>query len=172
MPTKKGGGGRQQNYNPRTGRFVKMGFVGLEKKVVSRKEKAREKEKNRREILYNRAKNTKDPLLFEVFCEIEAELPGIVQFVNEYKYDSFIGGQRELDIITRKCIIEVKSGVKPTKALRQFLSQKRYAEAKNKKYIVFAPSIPTMAKIQHKKSGITIISNKQDLITTIKEYEK
>ncbi len=173
MPTKKGAGGRLQNYSSTTGRYVKTNYELLDPpKPPSRKEKARRREAVRRETLYNRAKNSRDPLVFDVFCAIEAELPGSVQFVNEEKFDSALGRPRELDIVTRKCIIEVKSGPKPSRALKQFLGQKRYAENRGKNHIVFAPEMPTMAKNEHRKSGIIITGNLQKLIKLIKEYER
>lgn len=173
MPTKKGAGGRQQNYDPHTGRFAKTDYAKLyPPPKPSRKEKARKREELRREDLYNRAKNTRDPLVFDVFCAIEKELPGAVKFVNEEKYDSLLAKPRELDIVTKRCIIEVKSGPKPSRALKQFLGQKRFAESQNKRHIVFAPSMPTMAKNQHRKSGITITGDLKKLIRIIKEYER
>ena len=173
MPTKKGAGGRQQNYDPRTGRFAKTNFALLfPPQPPTRKEKARKKEAQRRELLFHRAKNSRDPLVFDVFCAIEAELPGSVQFVNEYKFDPFLGSKREFDIITKKCIIEVKSGRKPKKALKQFKGQKQFAEFKKKYHIVFAPTMPTMAKNDHRENGITITGNIQTLIRFIKEHEK
>lgn len=138
----------------------------------TRKEKARKREERRREVLFNRARNSRDPLVFDVFCAIEVELPGSVQLVNEEKFDSALGRPRELDIITRKCIIEVKSGAKPSRALTQFLGQKRYAESRGKKHIVFAPKMPTMAKNEHRKSGIIITGDLRNLIQLIKESEK
>jgi len=54
-----------------------------------------------------------------------------VQLVNKKKFDTFINDNREFDIITNKCIIEVKSG-KVQRCLKQFLQQKRYADSKNK----------------------------------------
>ena len=98
-------------------------------------------------------------------------MPGSVQFVNEKKFDPGIGRPRELDIITKKCIIEVKSGKKPSRALKQFLGQKQYADGSGKKHIVFAPEMPTMAKNEHRKSGIVITGNIQKLIKLIKEHE-
>ena len=92
--------------------------------------------------------------------------------MNEEKFDPHLNKPRELDIITRNCIIEVKSGSKPRGALRQFLGQKQFAESKNKCHIVFAPAMPTMAKNQHRKSGITITGNLKTLINLIKEHEK
>ena len=173
MPTKRGAGGRQQNYDPRTGRFAKTNFALLcPPQPPTRKEKARKKEAQRRELLFHRAKNSRDPLVFDVFCAIEAELPGSVQFVNEYKFDPFLGKEREFDIITKKCIIEIKSGKKIKKGLRQFEGQKRYAESRRKKHIVYAPIMPTMAKNTYSKSDIVIVSNHIDLINLIKGYEK
>ena len=106
------------------------------------------------------------------FCEIEAALPGVVQFVNEEKFDPGLGRPRELDIVTKRCIIEVKSGPKPSRALKQFLGQKRYADSRGKKHIVYAPEMPTMAKNQHGKSGITITGDLRNLIKLIREHEK
>ena len=173
MPTKKGAGGRQQNYDPHTGKFAKTDYAKLyPPKEPTRREKARKREEKRREVLFNRARNSKDPLVFEVFCEIERSIPGTVQLVNEDKFDPSLGRPRDLDIITKKCIIEVKSGHKQRHALKQFLGQKRYAESIGKKHIVFAPKMPTMAKNEHRKSGIVITGNLRNLIQLIKEFEK
>ena len=172
MPTKKGAGGRQQNYDPRTGKLVKTDYTKLyPPREPTRKEKAQKREEQRRENLFNRARNSEDPLVFDVFCEIERNMPGTVQGVNEEKFDPGLGRPRELDIVTKRCIIEVKSGGKPN-GLTQFLGQKSYAESKNKKHIVFAPNIFTAAKRSHERSGITIIKDYTMLIEMIKEYEK
>ena len=170
MPTKKGAGGRQQNYDPRTGRFAKTSYATIEQRKPSRKEKAQRRRELKQEELFNRARNSKDQYVFEVFCEIERALPYHVQYVNESKFDPFINDYREFDIITKKCIIEVKSG-KVQKRLNQFTQQKRYADSKNKQHIVFAPTIPTMAKIDYEKHGITIVKDYESLINKIKEYE-
>ncbi|MBR2479315.1 MAG: hypothetical protein IKB47_02800 [Clostridia bacterium] len=122
--------------------------------------------------MFNRAKNSRDPLVFDVFCTIESKFPGSVLFVNEEKMDCFLGGPRELDIITKKCIIEVKSGKKVRKGLRQFEGQKRYAESRGKIHIVYAPKMPQIARNTYGKMGITIVSNYTDLINMMKEHEK
>ena len=83
-----------------------------------------------------------------------------------------LGGPRELDIITKKCIIEVKSGKKVRKGLRQFEGQKRYAESRGKIHIVYAPKMPQIARNTYGKMGITIVSNYTDLINMMKEHEK
>ena len=102
MPTKKGAGGRQQNYDSHTGRFTKTDYSKLyPPREPSRKEKAKKRELARREELRNRASNSKDPLLFDVFLAIENALPGSVLFVNETRDDPFLGKPRELDIITK-----------------------------------------------------------------------
>ena len=170
MPTKKGAGGRQQNYDPHTGRFAKTNFFVLPPFQPTRKEKARKKEELRRKNLYDRAKNSKDALVFETFCAIEQELPGSVQFVNESRFDPILNNNREFDIITKKCIIEVKSGA--SASLKQFRAQQRFAKSKNKSHIVFAPNMPTMAKIAHEQNGIRITRDYSSLINAIKEHEK
>lgn len=169
MPTKKGAGGRQQNYDPHTGRFAKTNYAKLyPPRELTRKEKARKREEQRREVLYNRAKNSRDPLLFEIFCEIESNFPGEINSVNKIIFDPGMGRPRELDIVTKRCIIEVKSGRKPN-GLTQFLGQKRFAESRNKKHIVFAPDISPVAKKSHEKSGIVIITDYKALLEIIKE---
>ena len=170
MPTKKGAGGRQQNYDPRTGRFAKTNYLTIKKREPTKREKAQRRKDLKQEELFNRARKSNDPYLFEVFCEIESALPYHVQFVNENKFDPFINRPREFDIITEKCIIEVKSN-KVKSCLNQFLQQKRYAEYINKQHIVFAPTIPTLAKIEYEKHGIKIVKDYKSLINTIKEYE-
>ena len=173
MPTKKGAGGRQQNYNPRTGRYVKTDYLSLfTKPQLSKKEKARQREKERREFLFNRAKNSRDEYLFDVYCEIEKAFPGTVLHVNEKRFDPFINSPREFDIITKKCIIEVKSGQRGRKLLKQFLSQKKCAEKYNKTHIVIAPQMPTMAIFNFKQHGIKIVKDHLSLINLMKEYEK
>ena len=171
MPTKKGAGGRQQNYNARTGRYEKIDYANLYYKPPSKKEKDEKRRELKQEELFNRAKNSRDELVFEVFCEIEKALPYHVQFVNEKKFDPFINDNREFDIITTKCIIEVKSGTNGRKLVKQFSGQKRYAEYKNRKHIVFAPNLPTMAIINFKKLGFNIVADVKSLIKTLKEYE-
>ena len=172
MPTKKGAGGRQQNYDKRTGRFAKADYSKLyPPKPLSRKEKARKKEEQRREILYNKARNSRDPLVFEVFCEIEGNLPGTVQLVNENKFDPHIGQVRELDIVTKKCIIEVKTG-KVAHKLFQFQCQKRFADTVKKHHIVYAPDIHSPTKRDYEKNGIVIKCSTKELTQAIKEHEK
>jgi len=106
MPTKKGAGGRQQFYDSR-GRYAKLVIEAPHLYKKSRKERASQKELLRREILYNRAKKSKDTFLFEVFQEIEKEMPGEILAVNEKRYDEGIKANREFDIISKRSIIEI-----------------------------------------------------------------
>lgn len=172
MPLKRGAGGRLQNYNPRNGRFTSTYYGKPLEIKLTRKEKAKKKEEQRRLNLYNKAKKSKDKYLFETYQEIERALPGAVQHVNEKCYDRFVKSTREFDIITKKCIIEIKSGAKVTGGQRQFLRQKRLAESLGKKHVVFAPNMLTAAKKAHERSGITIISDYKSLTNFIKEHEK
>jgi hypothetical protein len=172
MPMKKGAGGRQQNYDPHTGRFAKTDFATLLLNLKPTKEERRRKAAiSKRGDLYNRAKNSKDLGVFETFCAIEQALPGSVQVVNHEILDSSINGRREFDIITKKCIIEVKSG-SASGCLRQFQAQQRFADENGKKHIVLAPRIKTMTKVDYENHGIKIVKNYESLINTIKEYEK
>ena len=95
-------------------------------------------------------------------------MPGSVQFVNEYKFDPFLGHKREFDIITKKCIIEVKSG-EVSRRLKQLKGQMNYAKSKNKHHVLYAPGIRLATKKDYEKHGITIKTTIKDLIQQIKE---
>ena len=171
MATKIGAGGHRQNYDPRTGRYAKTTFPGLVKLPPTRKEKAQRREELRRLVLFNRAKKSRDPYVFNVYLAIDNELPGAVMLVNDIRLDRNINNVRELDIATRKCIIEVKSG-KVSGALKQFLAQKRFAEGRNKKHVVFAPDIFFNTKRDYENNGIVVKKDINNLINFIKENEK
>ena len=137
----------------------------------SRKEKAQKRELARREELRNRASNSKDPLLFDVFLAIENELPGSVLFVNETRDDPFLGKPRELDIITKKCLIEIKTG-KASRRLKQLQGQQQYAKHIGKQHVLYAPDIHNNTFKDYEKNGITIKKTINELLQYIKEYEK
>ena len=170
MPTKRGAGGRQQNYDSH-GRYTKTDYTKLYCAPPTRREKAQRRRELKQEELFNRARNSKDQYVFEVFCEIERALPYHVQFVNEKKFDPFINDIREFDIITNKCIIEIKGGSNGRKMEKQFNAQKRYAESKNKQHIVFTPNLPVMAIKSFKRKGFDITNDIKMLIDHKKEYE-
>ena len=167
---KKGAGGRLQNYDSH-GRYAKTNYFISESPKESKKEKAQRREKHRREELFNRVKKSKDPYLFDVFLAIEDEMPGEVVGVNTKKFDCNIGHEREFDIITKNCIIEVK-GQQVRRKLTQFLQQKSYAESKRKRHIVFAPEILSACQRDYEKNGIVITKSLNELIRIIKEFKK
>ena len=171
MATKIGAGGRQQNYDPHTGRYTSTTFCRPPE--IVKEEKKRLKERLRREELFNRAQNSRDPLVFETFRAIESVLPGHVQAVNIKKNDPAISDLREFDIITKKCIIEVKSSKHLTRGEKQFPAQKRYAEVEaHKHYFVFAPNVSRASVAKFFDMGIVVINTHRKLVNIIKEYEK
>lgn len=166
MPVKRGAGGKLQNYDSH-GRYAKTNYSFLYEVKPSRKEKARRKEEARREALYHRAKNSKDPYLLEVFLAIEKEMPGEVTGVNEIRFDPNIGHPREFDILTKKCIIEVKGKAKGS--LSQLRAQQKYAEEHRKKHIVFSPDIPYGREKEYIKNGINIVKDFCVLLQIMRE---
>lgn len=170
MPTKKGAGGRQQNYDSR-GRYSKTYYFTFETPKISKREKARRKEEKRRSELYERASVSKDKYLFDVYLALEKNFPGIVLGVNVFKYDENIKKIREFDIIAKKYIIEIK-GESVKKCTKQFLSQKKYCEVHKKDYLVFSPNINGMRKYAYFKMGIKIFCTINEMISFIKEMKK
>ena len=170
MPMKLGAGGKMQNYDSH-GRYAKTNAIIIPPIHLSKKDKAKLKEAVRREVLKNRAKNSKDKYVFDVFNAIENEFPGEVQFVNTKLYDNALNDKRELDIITKTCIIEIK-GEKGRKRLNQLVAQKEFAKTKGKTHFVFAPNILEATKREYEKNSITIFRNIDSLINAIKETKK
>ena len=171
MATKIGAGGRQQNYDPHTGRYTSTTFCRPPE--IVKEEKKRLKERLRREELFNRAQNSRDPLVFETFRAIESALPGHVQAVNIKEREPDTKKLREFDIITKKCIIEVKSSNRFDGGKKQFSAQKRYAEEEaHKHHLVYAPHAPGLSVANFSKDGIRVLKTHTDLINAIKEYEK
>jgi len=170
MPTKVGAGGHQQNYDSH-GRYCRKDHFSLEPPKLSKKETARRKEEKRRQGLFERAKNSKDKYLFDVYLALEQNFPGIVLGVNTIKYDKNIEDNREFDIIAEKSIIEIKGEV-GKKCGKQFLAQKKYAEDNNKNYYVYAPKMNDMRTYTYSKLDITICRTLEELISKFKENRK
>lgn len=170
MPTKKGAGGRLQNYDSH-GRYAKMSSFDYYDLKLTKKEKAMMREKNKRDELFNKAKKKNDPLVLDVFLEIERSFPGIVQAVNSIVTDVENGKKRELDIVTKSHIIEVKSG-KARHSLTQFKAQKLLAAAKKREYLVYAPSIASGAEKSYLNQDIRIVKTIDELKRIIKESKK
>lgn len=119
MPKKRNSAGYLQNYDSRTGRFCAEGPIEAPKNPYY--EKIRKREAKRTE-LRNKAEKTSDRCLKDVYNAIEDEFPDFVTAINFVVIDSE-GKQRELDIKTKRHIIEVKSG-KCRHHLEQLLEQK------------------------------------------------
>lgn len=167
MPTKKGAGGRQQNYDSH-GRYVKSVYP---QNTLSKKEKSRIKRERQIETFCLIADKKNDPLVKLLIIELEKAIPYSIQFVNGNKFDFVHNKIREFDIITRKVVIEVKSG-SARRNLTQFKEQKDYADSKNKKYVVFAPNIGNGTKKEYNKNGIEIKTSIKELVSFVREYEK
>lgn len=83
--------------------------------------------------------------------------------MNEKIYHKKINGTREIDIMTKNSIIEVKSG-KVRHKTKQFLEQQDLAREHNKSHIVYAPDITDKKFNELKSKGITVVRNKNDLL--------
>lgn len=165
MPMKRGAGGRMQNYDS-YGRYAKAVRIPP---MPTRKEKARQREERKREELFNRARKSKDPYLFDVYIAIETEMPGEVVAVNAIKEEPHTQKRREFDIITKKFIIEVKGGSGKDKT-KQYFAQRDYAIEKRKQYIIVAPNMPYGTKKYLTKAGLVVVDHERDLIRKMKEY--
>lgn len=170
MPTKIGGGGKQQAYGY-NGRYCKSNSQTFAQVKLSKREKTRKKRANIINSFCEQADKKGDYLVKETFLEIEKAIPNSVQLVNQNKYDDIHLKTREFDIMTKKVIIEVKSG-KARKCLTQLQEQNKFANSKGKKYVVYAPNILDGAKRDYIRNGIVIKTKISDLINFIKENEK
>ncbi len=101
------------------------------------------------------------------------ELTNTIRNVNRYAYVSInkpIVNDKglqvtEIDIETKRYVIEVKSG-KCKHCMNQFLTQKKYSKTFNKQYIVYAPKISKGVEKECKRNELTIIKD----IDTFKKY--
>ena len=162
MPMKKGAHGKLRHYNSRTGRYEKEQIIPQTRKLSQK-----EKELLRQENLRNRAINSKDKLLPSVYSELEKAIPGCIIDVNKIVYDKNIKGTREIDLETKKYIIEVKSGI-ATHCATQFLNQIKYAQSIGKKAIVYAPNILLATEADYKRKGIRVVKSIYELKKIIK----
>lgn len=168
MPKKKGAGGRLQNYDPNTGRYKKSTNI-LENLTINKMHPTKaQKDKMRMNYLINCAKNKGDKYVLDALLYIEKYLPHSVLAVNCLRMDPNIEKIRELDIITTHHVIEVKGG-KGGRLLKQLISQKKYADSINKKYVVFSPNIAKVRKYEYNKCGIHIVTSLKELIDYLKE---
>lgn len=168
MPLKPGPNGTMRKYSSFNGRYEKMTIDEMFSYFANNKKATKEQKKiNRQKDLDARAAKSKDPYLYEVYKFIESRFPYSTEFINEKVFINKISGAREMDIITKKCIIEIKSGKKP-RASTQGLIQKDYASKHGRKAIIYAPNILPRVKLEYQKHGLTICSNKDELYKEMK----
>lgn len=168
LPLKAGPNNTWRAYNPRNGRYAKMddeAWLALQKsnKMLTKEEKR----KKRTAFLRERAYQSKDKYLKEVFDYIESRIPHYVQQVNENIYVPKDRRPHEIDIIGKNAIIEIKSG-KNHKCIRQLSLQKEVADKRGLKTIMFAPLIPYRAAQEFIKKGIVVVRTKEELYKEIK----
>lgn len=170
MPYKKGPNNTLRYYSSTTGKYIKdpgqLEFSNSKKQKMTFKEKAELKRQN----LYNHAAKSKDKYVYEIFSLLEKNEPGNVILVNDVLYHKKINSTREIDIMTKSSIIEVKSG-KVRHKTRQFLEQKDLAREHNKEHIVYAPDITEKKYLELKSKGINVIRNKEELLGRNKKWK-
>ena len=99
----------------------------------------------------------------DLFMFLEKNEFGTVILVNERVYHKKIKGTREIDIMTKNSIIEVKSG-KVRHKTKQFLEQKDLANDHKKHHIVYAPDITDKKYLELKSKGINVVRTKDELL--------
>ena len=167
MPYKKGPKNTLRYYNPSTGRYAssfRLDNIQPKKNKLSKKEK----DDLKKEALYNHAAKTKDKYVYDLFLELEKNNPGCVIMVNEKIYHKKIKQPREIDLMTKDYIIEVKSG-KVKHRTSQFIDQQDLAKEHNKSHIVYAPDITDKKYNELLNKGIDVVRTKNDLIRKVKK---
>ncbi len=160
---KKGPHGTLRRYDSASGRYCTGSVLAAVSHNRSKKKpKASEKEAMRRAELYSSAKSSKDKCLFEVYSRVEDALPGTVKQVNVNIYDPYIKDDRELDIITKTHIVEVKSGFK-SHNVTQFLGQMKLAELHKKKHCVYMPKASNHKIWSLRHMGINVYNDIDEL---------
>ena len=163
MPYKRGPNGTLRFYNNSTGRYESDPNEAISNHINKRKITCEERFKLKRENLYNHAINTRDSYVLDVFYFLEEHEPGNVILVNEKVYHKKIKGTREIDIMTKNSIIEVKSG-KVRHKTKQFLEQQDLANNHKKTHVVYAPDITDRKYAELKAKGINVVRCKNDLL--------
>ena len=167
MPYKKGPKNSLRYYDPNTGRYAPSFSIESTQKV-KKKKTAKEKEQLKKESLINHAKKSNDKYVYEIFDFLEKNTPGCVILVNEKVYHKKIKKPREVDILTKDAIIEVKSGKVRHKS-SQFLDQQDLAKDHNKQHIVYAPDITDKKYAELSSKGIIVARNKKELLERMKK---
>lgn len=166
MPTKIGGGGRPQEYDPSNGRYGR----GSSATYVQFCSPFSTTVQSRRDKLDQLAKESNDPLLFDIYESIQQWRPNYVVNVNR-KFSFPAIGRGEIDIETKKHIIEIKSG-NARRHTKQYRKELKYAQAVKKQFIIYSPEMKYGTKVNLIKHGFVVISTKQELQTIIMKGAK
>ena len=172
MPYKKGPKNTLRYYDSSNGRYAPSTTQFLFP-IPHREKKSKsieEIEKEKKELLYIKAKKTKDKYLYDLFLEIEKNFPGEIKLINSCIYHKKIKKTREIDLVTKKFIIEVKSGKVRHKS-SQLTEQINLARDINKKHLLFAPDIGDTKYKELTNKGIIVYRKKEDLMEEFKKWE-
>jgi len=167
MPYKKGPNNTLRFYSKSTGRYCNDPRTEI---IIDNKKETSyiEKEKLRRETLFNIAKKSKDVNLFEIYEILESINPGCVRHVNSHYYDKASQKNREFDIITSKAIYEIKHG-RGKHHFNQFLSQIKVAKSLNKDHVVFSPGSTNYQIKCMRRMGINAFNKIEELFESEKK---
>ncbi len=176
MRKKKNKAGNMQNYDSK-GRYCED---PIKKKLRLESEKAaKEAHEYERKIrnrltflenLRNRVARKNDPYLCEAFDLIANARRDCIIDANFKTWDDVNHCNREFDIRTKRCLIEVKKTGKGSS--NQLLAQKAYCDKKNLYHIVYSPEMPYGRVCAFRQKGLTIITKRNGLTDIIKRYEK
>lgn len=163
MPFKKGPKNTLRYYSSSTGKYANAPLGEYSRLFGNKKTKMSQKEKEelKREIIYNKAIKSRDNYLSEVFLYLENNYPNCVKMVNEKLYHKNARKIREVDIVTKNAIIEIKSGISKH-ASTQLLEQKELSIEYNKIHIVYAPDITNRKFNEWKEKGIDVVKTKKN----------
>jgi len=170
MPYKRGPNGTLRYYSSSTGKYTSAPESQTSKENNKRKINNEEKLIRKKEMLYNHVIKSQDKYVQDLFMFLEKNDPGTVILVNERVYHKKIKGTREIDIMTKNSIIEVKSG-KVRHKTKQFLEQKDLANDHKKQHIVYAPDITDKKYLELKSKGINVVRTKDELLERNKKWK-
>ena len=88
--------------------------------------------------------------------------------VNEKLYHKSIHKTREVDIVTKNAIIEIKSG-RVRRRTTQLLRQKDLSKEYKKKHVVYAPDITDKKCNELRNKGIDVVRTKHELLERVKK---
>lgn len=171
MPYKKGPKNTLRYYSSSTGRYENAPFSEALRMLEQKHKKTKEeKDAIQKEMLFNKANHSKDRYLLDVFLYLEKNCPNCVKMVNEKLYHKSIHKTREVDIVTKNAIIEIKSG-RVRRRTTQLLRQKDLSKEYKKKHVVYAPDITDKKCNELRNKGIDVVRTKHELLERVKKWK-